>query len=236
MSALRSNAPGGASYTQTLRRHWLWIVANVGAALPLLWLAWDTAMDNLTVNPIDDFTERTGGAAILLLLLCLAVTPVQTITGWRQVGTIRKSLGLWAFTYVALHLLVFVGLDYAFSLHYILLDGLPQKPYVVVGFLAFLILLPLALTSTRGWMKRLGRNWKRLHRWVYAAGILAVFHYLWVAKVDWGKPLLYAAILAFLLVARVPWVRSRLSSIRRRRPGAKPPARPQQKPKMVPEA
>ncbi|HXF64158.1 MAG TPA: protein-methionine-sulfoxide reductase heme-binding subunit MsrQ [Caldilineaceae bacterium] len=214
----------------TLRRHWLWIVANVGAAIPLLWLAWDTAMDNLTVNPIDDFTERTGTATIILLLLTLAVTPIQTITGWRQVGTVRKSLGLWTFAYVTLHLLVFVGLDYAFSLRYILMDGLPQKPYIVVGFLAFLILLPLAITSTRGWMKRLGRNWKRLHRLVYVAGILGVIHYLWVAKVVWGEPLQYAVVLTLLLAARIPWVRARLTNLRRRLPWVRAPARPQSQP------
>ena len=218
--------PFARRIAMTLRRHWLWLAANVGAAVPLLWLAWDTATDNLTVNPIDDFTERTGNATIILLLLTLAVTPVQTITGWRQVGTIRRSLGLWAFAYVTLHLLVFVGLDYAFSLRYILMDGLPQKPYIVVGFLAFLILLPLAITSTRGWMKRLGRNWKRLHRMVYVAGILGVIHFLWVSKLVWGEPLKYAVILALLLAARIPWVRGHLTSLRRRLPWTKTPARP----------
>jgi sulfoxide reductase heme-binding subunit YedZ len=227
---------GLAGSVLRLRRHWLWIVANLVAAFPLLWLAWDTATDNLTVNPIDDFTERTGKAAILLLLASLAVTPVQTITGWRQVGTIRKSLGLWAFAYISLHLLVFVGLDYAFSLRFILQDGLPQKPYIVVGFLAFLVLLPLAITSTRGWMKRLGKNWKRLHRAVYAAGVLAVFHYLWVSKVAWGEPVIYAVLLVLLLTARIPWVRGHLSKVRRYMPGAKPQVPPRGKPKLAPEA
>jgi sulfoxide reductase heme-binding subunit YedZ len=231
-----ANKTGLAGVTLRLRRHWLWIVANLAAAFPLLWLAWDTLMGNLTVNPIDDFTERTGKAAIILLLASLAVTPIQTITGWRQVGTIRKSLGLWAFTYISLHLLVFVGLDYAFSLRFILQDGLPQKPYIVVGFLAFLVLLPLAITSTRGWMKRLGKNWKRLHRAVYAAGVLAVFHYLWVSKVAWGEPVVYAGLLVLLLAARIPWVRGHLSKLRRYMPGAKPQAQPRPKPKLASEA
>lgn len=218
-----------------LRRHWLWLAANLAALLPLLWLAWDTWQGNLTINPIDDFTDRTGSAAIRLLLASLAVTPVQTVTGWRKVGVIRKSLGLWAFAYVALHFLVFVGLDYGFSLRFILEDGLPTKPYVVVGFAALLILLPLALTSTRGAMKRLGRNWKRLHRWVYAAGILAVVHYIWVSKLAAGEPTLYAVILAVLLTARLPWVRSRLNGLRHKR-AAPTPGQARRKPKMLPEA
>ncbi len=218
-----------------LRRHWLWIAANLAALLPLLWLAWDTWQGNLTVNPIDDFTDRTGSSAIRLLLASLAVTPVQTVTGWRKVGVIRKSLGLWAFAYAVLHFLVFLGLDYGFSLRYILQDGLPTKPYIVVGFSALLILLPLAFTSTRAAMKRMGRNWKRLHRWVYAAGILAVVHYLWVAKLAQGEPLLYSVILALLLAARIPWVRSRLSGLRRRK-ATPAPSEPQRKPKLMPEA
>jgi sulfoxide reductase heme-binding subunit YedZ len=197
-----------------VRENWLWLVANIGAAVPLLWLIWDQLTDNLTVNPIDDYTVRTGGAAILLLLLSLAVTPVQTVTGWRKISGIRKSLGLWAFAYATLHMLVFVGLDYAFSWEFILLDGLPSKPYIVVGLSALLILLPLALTSTKGMQKRLGKAWKKLHRWVYTAGILAVIHYIWVVKVPFGQPTLYAVILAVLLVARIPIVRTWLSGLR----------------------
>jgi sulfoxide reductase heme-binding subunit YedZ len=205
--------------TSYARRNWLWLVANVAAVAPLLWLGWDTLQGNLSINPIDDFTDWTGNAAIALLLASLAVTPLQTVTGWRRLATIRKSLGLWAFAYATLHFLVFVGLDYGFSLRFILEDGLAQKPYVVVGFLALLILLPLAITSTRGWMKRLGRNWKRLHRGVYAAGVLAVIHFLWVAKAaEATLPLIYGVLLAVLLIARIPWVRSRLSSLRRQTP------------------
>jgi sulfoxide reductase heme-binding subunit YedZ len=215
-----------------VRENWLWLVANTGAAIPLLWLLWDQWQDNLSINPIDDYTDRTGSTAIILLLLSLAVTPVQTVTGWRKVSTIRKSLGLWAFAYAVLHMLVFVGLDYAFSLRFILLDGLPSKPYILVGLSALLILLPLALTSTKGMQKRLGKNWKKLHRWVYAAGILAVIHYIWVAKVAFGEPTIYAIILTVLLVARIPAVRSWLSQLRPK--PAVPPSSPARKrPKVV---
>jgi len=209
-----------------VRENRLWLVANIGSAVPLLWLLWDQVQDNLSINPIDDYTDRTGDTAILLLLLSLAVTPVQTLTGWRKISTVRKSLGLWAFTYAVLHLLVFVALDYGFSWKYILLDGLPTKPYIVVGLAAILILTPLALTSTKGMQKRLGKTWKKLHRWVYAAGILAVTHFIWVRKVPFGKPTIYAIILALLLIARLPIVRSWLSSMRPK-PAARglPPAR-----------
>jgi sulfoxide reductase heme-binding subunit YedZ len=199
---------------EVVRENWLWLLANIGAAVPLLWLVWDQVRDNLSINPIDDYTDRTGGTAILLLLLSLAVTPVQTVTGWRKISTIRKSLGLWSFAYAVLHMLVFVGLDYAFNFEFILLDGLPSKPYILVGLAALLILIPLAITSTKGMQKRLGKAWKPLHRWVYAAGIFAVVHYIWVVKVPFGKPTLYAVLLAVLLVARIPVVRAWLSNLR----------------------
>jgi sulfoxide reductase heme-binding subunit YedZ len=217
-----------------VRDNWLWLAANIGAAVPLLWLAWDYYQDNLSINPIDDYTDRTGSSAIILLLLSLAVTPVQTVTGWRKVSTIRKSLGLWAFAYAVLHMLVFVGLDYGFSLKFILLDGLPTKPYIVVGLSALLILLPLALTSTKGMQKRLGKAWKKLHRWVYAAGLLAVIHYIWVAKVAFGEPTLYAAILLVLLVARIPVVRNWLSKLRPK-PAPSPAAAARKRPKVAAE-
>ena len=230
-SPVRANSSGLTTY---VRENWLWLVANVGAAIPLLWLLWDQLTDNLSINPIDDYTERTGGAAILLLLLSLAVTPVQTVTGWRKISTVRKSLGLWAFGYVVLHMLVFVGLDYAFSWEFIWLDGLPSKPYIVVGLAALLILTPLAITSTKGMQKRLGKAWKKLHRWVYAAGLLAVIHYIWVVKVPFGKPTLYAVILAVLLIARIPVVRNWLGGLRPK-PAAKAAAATRKQPKIAVE-
>lgn len=204
-----------SSFVQSLQKRWLWLAVNIGAALPLLWMAWDYVRGNL-IDPIDAFTGRTGQSAIVLLLLSLAVTPVVTVTGYRRLIGVRKSLGLWAFAYATMHLFVFIGLDYGFSFEFIVKDGLVQKPYIVVGSLALLILLPLAITSTKGWMRRLGRNWKRLHKWVYAAGILAALHYLWVAKIAAGQPLVYAAILALLLAARIPPVRGALADVGRR--------------------
>jgi len=209
-----------------IRREWLWLLTHVLSLALVAPLVWDWWTDNLSPNPITDFTLATGSAAIVTLLASLAVTPVNTITGWRAVVGLRKTLGLYAFSYATLHFLVFVGLDYGFSLKYILADGLPTKQYVVVGFLALLILLPLAITSTKGWQKRLGRTWKKLHRWVYAAGILAVVHYLWVGKVIFGKPVVYTIILALLLTARIPVVRSRLVQFRNRLRGQRRPTPP----------
>ena len=204
-----------AQRNMSWRQNWLWWIVNISAASPLLWMAWDYWRGNL-IDPIDTFTARTGQSAIILLLLTLAVTPAVTLSGYRKLMSVRKSLGIWSFTYATLHLAVFVGLEYGFSMEYILKDGLAKKPYIVVGSITLLILLPLAITSTRGWMRRMGRNWKQLHRWIYAAGILAVLHYIWVVKVPIGKPTWYAVILAVLLAARIPPVRRLLANLGRR--------------------
>jgi sulfoxide reductase heme-binding subunit YedZ len=206
-----------------LRRNWFWLAANLAAALPLLVLLRDFAQDNLGVDPINTINNATGRAAIALLLLSLAATPLHTIFGFRRGLTVRKSLGLWAFAYASFHLLNFVGLDYGFDVQFLLQDALLNKPYIVAGLAALLILLPLAITSTRGWMRRLGRNWKRLHRLVYAAGVLAVLHFLWQAKAaERGEPLLYGLALALLLLVRIPALRQRIIALRQRIVGAPP--------------
>jgi sulfoxide reductase heme-binding subunit YedZ len=206
-----------------LQKHWLWLAANAGALFPLAWLAWDYFQDNLSVNPIADITARTGQPAIILLMLSLACTPVNIISGYARVLTLRRSLGLYAFMYACLHFLTFVGLDYGFNLEFILGDALLEKRYIIVGLAALLILIPLAITSTRGWMKRLGRNWKRLHQLVYVAGGLAVFHFLWLVKATrLYEPLIYAVILTVLLVIRIPPVRRFFVGLRRRPAPARP--------------
>jgi len=199
-----------------IRKHWLWIIANIGALIPLIWLIWDFTQDNLSVNPIADITTRTGKAAIILLMLSLACTPINTIFGFAQATTVRKPLGLYALLYASFHFLNFVGLDYGFDFGLIFGDTLLEKPYIVVGLSALLILIPLGITSTKGWMKRLGRNWKRLHSLVYVAGILAVFHFLWLVKAArLYEPLIYAVILSILLIVRIPPVRRFLVNLRR---------------------
>lgn len=204
-----------------LRKHWFWLLATIGGLIPLAQLAWGL-WQGRWVDPIAETTSRTGSAAILMLVLSLACTPINTLVGFRPVLTARKPLGLYAFLYAALHLLNFIGMDYGFSLRAFLDDALLQKRYMIVGFAAFLILLPLALTSTKGWMKRLGRNWKRLHQLVYAAGIFAVLHYLWLVKIDITWPVIYGAIVAILLVLRLPVIRHWITALR---PKPTPPVR-----------
>ena len=207
---------------QYIQKHWFWLVAVIGGLIPLAQLAWGLWAGRW-VDPIAETTSRTGSAAILLLVLSLACTPVNTLLGWRFMLPARKPLGLYAFLYASLHLLNFIGMDYGFSLRAFLDDALLQKRFMIVGFAAFLILLPLAITSTKGWMKRLGRNWKRLHQLVYVAGIFAVLHYLWLVKIDITWPLIYGGILALLLVLRLPVVRQWIGKLR---PQAAPVARP----------
>jgi DMSO/TMAO reductase YedYZ heme-binding membrane subunit len=170
MTTDKRTRPGNPISTY-LRRNWFWLAANLAAALPLLVLLRDFAQGNLGVDPINTINNATGRAAIALLLLSLAATPLHTVFGFRRGLTVRKSLGLWAFVYASFHLLNFVGLDYGFDVQFLLQDALLNKPYIVAGLASLLILLPLAITSTRGWMRRLGRNWKRLHRLVYGAGV-----------------------------------------------------------------
>lgn len=204
--------PRTAGSERALRRkrniNWLWWVANAAAAWPLVLMIWEYNQGTLGIDIVNAVNNRTGRAAIILLMASLACTPLSTLFGWRLVLTLRKSLGLWAFFYACLHLLNFVGLDYAFNLSQIFQDAILSKPYILAGLMCLLILLPLAVTSTRGWMRRLGRSWKRLHRLVYAAGVLAVLHFLWQAKAaERWEPLLYAVGLGLLLVLRIPSVR-----------------------------
>lgn len=185
---------------------WLSIVVHLGSLVPLAWLIWQFLHDQLTVNPIQALTLRTGKYALVLLVLSLACTPLSTFLGWRQVLRVRRALGLYAFLYVGLHFLIFVGLDYGFDWG-LLREAIFEKRFALVGFLAFLLLLPLAITSTRGWMRRLGQAWKRLHRLVYVAALLAVVHYMWAVKADLREPLAYGAAVVILLALRLPFVR-----------------------------
>lgn len=199
--------------THKLRKNWLRILVHIGALLPLAVLVWDYWQGGLSVNPIQDVTLRTGKYALILLVLSLACTPINSVFGYKPVLRLRRPLGLYAFMYVAIHLLIFVGLDYGFDLA-LIREAILEKRYALVGFTAFLILLPLVVTSTKGWMRRLGRLWKRLHRWVYLAALLAVLHFVWLVKSDIREPLLFGAVVVILLVLRIPRVRRSVSYFR----------------------
>lgn len=220
----RSNAQ--RSVASDWRQRCFWWAVTLGALTPLAWLGWRAWQGNLGVDPVNTINNETGRAALIVLFLSLACTPLNILFGWRSVLTVRKSLGLIAFVYAALHLANFIVLDYAFAFDLILHDAVLSMPYILAGSLALLILTPLAITSTHGWMRRLGRNWKRLHRLVYAAGALAVLHFLWQAKAaERAEPLIYAAVLALLLLVRAPQVRRRLVALRTRFSRQKAPLR-----------
>jgi sulfoxide reductase heme-binding subunit YedZ len=181
-------------------------ITHLGSLAPLAVLLWLYFTDGLTVNPIQDITFRTGKAALVLLVLSLACTPLNTLFGWRAALKLRRPLGLYAFLYVCLHFLTFIGLDYGFNLK-LIQGAIFEKRFALVGFAAFLILLPLAVTSTKGWQKRLGKLWKTLHKGVYLAAPLAVIHYVWLVKSDVREPLAYGAVVAVLLLVRLGWVK-----------------------------
>jgi sulfoxide reductase heme-binding subunit YedZ len=176
--------------------------------LPLGLLSWQISTNTLGPNAVEAVLHFTGIWALRLLLVTLAVTPLRRLTGLVRLVRLRRMLGLFAFFYALLHLTVYLVLDRALVWADIVKD-LTERPYIIVGFAALVLLVPLAVTSTRGWVKRLGRRWQLLHRSVYLIGILAVLHFLWLVKADLREPLIYAAVLAVLLAARVPWARWR---------------------------
>jgi sulfoxide reductase heme-binding subunit YedZ len=182
------------------------IAVHLAALAPLAMLLWDMWQGNLSVNPIQDITFRTGKAAMVLLVATLAMTPLHTVFGFKQGLKVRRALGLYAFLYASLHFLAYAWLDYDWDLRLIGLE-ITEKLYVLVGLAAFLILIPLAVTSTKGWQRRLKKNWRRLHRWVYPAAILVMLHYIWVQKADIREPIIWSIILAILLILRVPTVK-----------------------------
>lgn len=202
--------------TQPRKLNWPLLAVHVGVWLPVINLTWHAYTGQLSVNPIQDLTFGTGLPALILLLLSLAVTPAVTAFGWSWAIPLRKWLGLYAFFYAVAHMLIFAVVDYGLNWAELYRQVL-QKPYLLAGIGALLLLLPLALTSTQSWQKRLGRAWKDLHRAVYVAALLAVLHFAWLVKADLTEPLIYAGVLAGLLALRLPPVRRRLSALRQRR-------------------
>jgi sulfoxide reductase heme-binding subunit YedZ len=172
--------------------------------LPLARLAWLGFSGGLGVNPIEFITRSLGTWALSFLLITLAVTPLRRLSGWGSILRVRRMLGLSAFFYAVLHWLTYLWLDQFFDWSAILKD-LVKRPFITFGMLTFLLLLPLALTSTDAAMRRLKRNWQRLHQLVYPAAVLAVCHYFWLVKRDLTQPLIYACVLTLLLAMRMRW-------------------------------
>src|SRR5687768_2849110 len=178
--------------------------------------------DNFSANPIQDLERATGRHAITLLLLALACTPINTIFKWSEPLKRRRALGLYALMYATIHLIIYLDLDYGLAWSRIVPEIL-QKPRLIVGFLAFLLMIPLGITSFDIWKKRLGKNWKRLHYLIYLIAPLAVLHYLWSKKGDLFllqgdiiRPLIYGLIVIIFLIMRIPQVRKGLTSLRDR--------------------
>ncbi|MCS6911088.1 MAG: sulfoxide reductase heme-binding subunit YedZ [Anaerolineales bacterium] len=194
---------------------WPLLVVHLGAWLPALNLAWHAYTGRLSVNPIQDLTFGTGLPALVLLLLSLAVTPAVTLFGWNWAIPLRRWLGLYAFFYATAHMLIFTVIDYGLDWAELYRQVL-EKPYLLAGMGALLLMLPLALTSTKGWQRRLGKAWKDLHRAVYLAAGLAVLHFILLVKADLTEPLIYAGVLAGLLALRLPPLRRRLSAVRQK--------------------
>ena len=180
-----------------------WAVA--AAALgPAAWLVYGAFTDNLSANPIDYITDTTGLTALTCLVTTLAVTPLRRLTGWNELIKLRRMLGLFAFFYACLHLTTWAVIDQFFNVSGMAAD-IAKRPWVTMGMTTFLLLLPLAVTSTAGMIRRLGRRWQQLHRLVYVAGITAVIHFWWVVKADFREPRLFALALTVVLGFRAWW-------------------------------
>lgn len=208
------------SLNNKFRQNWQRILVHVVGISLVGLLVWDGINGNLTINPIQALTQRTGRYALYFLLASLACTPMNTVFGMRGFIKIRRTLGLYAFFFASIHFILFVGVDYQLDFSLIWKEAV-SKFYVQVGFVAFVLLSVLAITSFRWWMKLLGKNWKRLHKLIYLIGLLIIVHYFWVVKGDLFqfsgdiiRPLIFGSILLVLLLLRLPVIRRTISGFR----------------------
>ena len=173
--------------------------------IPISLLAWDGFTHHLGANPVETLNHRTGIWTLRLLLITLTVTPLRRLTGWNIIIRLRRMLGLFAFFYAFLHFLTWLVFDHFFDIHEIVKD-IVKRPYITVGFSAFVMLIPLAVTSTNKWVRRLGSRWARLHQLIYVNATFGVLHYLWLVKADVRDPVIYGLLLAVLLSYRA-WIK-----------------------------
>jgi sulfoxide reductase heme-binding subunit YedZ len=196
------------------------VVLWLAALAPGVWLVAGLFRGWLGANPIEKLTHVTGMTTLVLLLVTLSVTPLRRLTGWNSVIRLRRPLGLFAFFYAASHFSIWFVFDMVFDPQRMLADII-ERPFITVGFTAFVILMPLAATSTKGWIRRLGKKWTKLHRGVYVAAALGVVHFYWLVKADTRLPILLGVCLAVLLALRSPPAVAALG----RKKGAGRPAR-----------
>jgi sulfoxide reductase heme-binding subunit YedZ len=179
--------------------------------VPVLRLVAGFFTGDLTANPIEYITRQTGYWALVLLVATLAVTPIRRLTRWNEIIKLRRMLGLFAFFYATLHLLTWIVLDKFFDFAW-MLEDIAERKFITIGMLTWLLLLPLAITSTKGMIRRLGRRWQRLHRLAYVAAITGVVHYWWLVKADLFYPEMLSVLLAVLFGIRLWWTwRPRMS-------------------------
>ncbi len=185
---------------------------------PLTWLVYNAFWGDLGVNPVETITNDTGIWTLRLIVLTIAITPLRWITGFNPLVLFRRMIGLFAFFYGTLHFMTYFILD-----HSLMFDGVwddvVKRPYITAGFTAFVLMIPLALTSTQGWIRRLGgRRWNLLHKLVYVTAAGAVLHYLWKVKLDTTNPMYYAMIVGVLLAIRVAYALRRRAAAGAKRP------------------
>ncbi len=181
--------------------------------LPLARLTVLAGSGGLGANPIEFITRSTGTWTLVGLLLTLSITPLRRLSGRAELIRYRRMLGLFSFFYACLHFVTYIWLDQFFELTAIAKD-IVKRPFITVGFTAFVLLIPLAATSTHAMMRRLGRRWQQLHRLIYPIALLAVVHYLWLVKKDLTTPLVYGAVALVLLALRLRWGVSLLQAVR----------------------
>jgi sulfoxide reductase heme-binding subunit YedZ len=210
--SLLGSLPGFSRRAPRRREPWPWLKPGIflGGLVPLVWMSVRASAGALSANPIAQLENELGLTALVFLLAALACTPARRLLGWTWPPRVRRELGLFAFFYACLHFLAYLVLDEFFDWGAIVAD-IAQRPFIAVGFLALLLMVPMALTSTDGWVRRLGyRRWQRVHQLVYVAGALAAVHFIWRVKIDVSQPLTYAAIFAALIALRLAlWLRQR---------------------------
>ena len=191
------------SLCQILKAKWAKPILFLGGLAPFGFLVIRTYNGQLGANPVEFLQHFTGDWTLRFLLITLAVTPLRKILNFPDLIRFRRMLGLFAFTYVCLHFFTYIGPDQSFDLVAMWKD-VAKRPFITVGFFGFVLLIPLAITSTKGWIRRLGgKNWRALHRLIYVTALCSVVHYYWLVKSDHRRPLLYAVILALLLLYRL---------------------------------
>ena len=169
---------------------------------PGVWLVWRGFTDRLGANAIEEVLHRLGDTSLVILLVTLSITPIRRLTGWNDLAPLRRPLGLFAFFYLTIHFLWYAVVDEGLAFEFIVEDVI-ERPYILAGFTAWLILIPLAITSTKGWIRRLKKNWKKLHRLVYVATGLGVLHFYWQVKADTYWPLVATTVLVALMLLRI---------------------------------